>query len=74
MNVIGILRSIKIKIFLLYTCILCKVGIRLNYENNFGNMEMFVMFKRRKLIIRITALVLCILMVVGVFSVLVSVF
>ena len=32
------------------------------------------MFKRRKLIIRITALVLCILMVVGVFSVLISVF
>lgn len=31
------------------------------------------MFKRRKLIIRITALVLCVLMVVGVFSILISV-
>ncbi len=31
------------------------------------------MFKRRKLIVRITAIVLCVLMVVGVFSILISV-
>ncbi len=31
------------------------------------------MFRKRKLIIRITAIILCVLMVIGVFSILVSV-